>query len=155
MSKQVIEQKFIEDVKKLECHWIEKIQVNPFAFTSTSADFSIQNEKYDILVECKQVSMNDRKTNPSFQISRLTQETKLFQFHQRLYRNKAYIFLSFWNKNKEKSNTFLIPILIWIDFRRKYKKSTIDLEIFSGLFSNCLVDTKFGTWEIDFDMELK
>ena len=151
MANQVLEEHFRKSILKLDNHFIDKIQVNPFGFTDTPADFFIQNEKDDILVECKQISMKNRKTKPSFQISRLTQEKKLYDHEKRFPRNKSFILISFWYRSKKSSSTFLIPIEAWIRFRKRYFKSNIDPDRFLNEFEVYLLKLDKNEWIIQFE----
>jgi len=151
MTKQITEEKFKEDVEKLDGFFVEKLQVNPFAFTDVSADYLIQNEKFDILCEVKEIKMRNRKTEPKFTISRLTQEKKLWDWEHRFQRNKSFIFFCFWDTNKKKSNSYLVSILAWIRLRRIWIKSDITPEEFEQEFYLYKVKLNNNVWQLDFN----
>ena len=102
MPKQVTEKYFVESLKESNPDvFVEKIQVNPFAFTSTSADYLVQTKERDLLVECKQITMKNTsvteypRVRGSFDISRVTQESKLQAWDSRLKRNASFLFIVF------------------------------------------------------------
>ena len=151
MVNQVIEGHFRNSIKAMnEDIFIDKIQVNPHAFTSTAGDFQLQTVDLDIIVECKQVSMKNRKTKPLFVLSRLTQEAKMVEYMNRFKRNKAYVFVVFWANSKKSSNAYLISIQTWLCFSKLYNKSTIGAEEFSELFGAYEVKTDGKNWLFEF-----
>ena len=148
--KQVTEKYFKEDVMQQKNVFIQKIQVNPFAFTATSADYLIQNKNNDILCEVKEVRMVSRISEPKFVISRLTQESKLFEWENRLERNKSFVFFCFWARNKLNSSAYLVPINFWVTFRKKWTKSDIDPIEFERFFGKYSVKLRYNHWILDF-----
>lgn len=150
MAKQVTEQYFREAILCMDNIHVDKIQVNPFAFTSTTADYFIQTETSDCMVECKQITIKDKKH--VLDIHRLTQEFKLVEWDKRFKRNKSFVFINWWKGSKKNSFAYMVPITAWMKFRKTYKKSTIGLEDFSFTFGGyiCpLLNDKY--YILDFD----
>lgn len=136
--------------------YITKVQVNPFAFTSTEGDFRIQTITDEVFVECKQVDVRKyiaRSKEPKFQISRLSQEADLLEFESILPRNKSYIFLNYWYGDKVKSLSLLIPIKYWWEFRCNNRKiKSLDMDSAIENFNQFKVSLLKGTnkfWFID------
>lgn len=125
---QTTENNFRLKIKKFGIFTISKIQVNPYACTSEKGDFLIQSFDKDIIVECKEVLMNNRKTKPRFSIDRFSQEYKLNLWVNQWKRNKGFLFLNFWNRTKIKSSTFLIPIKDWLKIKKQFKTKTLKEE---------------------------
>lgn len=135
-KKQVIEGHFRNSILKLGNVFIDKIQVNPYALTSTQGDFLIQSPNFDIVVECKEVRIKNRKTQPKFYIERFTQEYKLNEFSKRNERNLGFLFLCFWNGRKENSHAYFIPIDIWLMCKKTLSRKTIGIESCDLIFKN-------------------
>lgn len=146
---EVTETKFKEDVEKAG-YFIDKLQVNQFAFTDVMSDYLIQAVDFDIACEVKEVKLKNRKTEPTFKISRVTQESKLYNFEKRFPRNKSFIFFCWWTGRKETSSAYLVPIDKWILFRMRYKKSTIKFDEFNTEFCDFFVEVKNKIWNIKF-----
>jgi len=146
---QKTETKFRESV--LACNintYIDKIQVNIHAHTATTADFLIQTPNNDVMVECKETQIHNR-----FDISRLSQETRLVEYDNRHKRNKSYIFLTFWHINMKHSQAYLIPITDWISFRTTNTNKTLkDTDVYEH-FKQFLCRYKDSTksWNVELD----
>ncbi|MBW6469591.1 MAG: hypothetical protein K0A90_00035 [Methanosarcinaceae archaeon] len=147
MTVQVTEKYFLASFKRSKpTSHITKIQVNQFAHTSTSADYLAQTELFDVLIECKQITMKTKV--PVFVLDRVTQETKLLQWSGRYPRNKSYLFVVWWFGSKSKSHAFLIDIDSWIGARRGFVKKSMTLYDFMGLFKQFMCDIQDGFWVI-------
>jgi hypothetical protein len=156
VSIQQTEKQFREAVKAMPNVHISKIQVNPYAHKSTEGDFFVQTTTNDIIVECKQVSMKNIHHRKAFDISRLTQETKLVNWVKLFPRNKAYLFLNFYGWSKDTSWCFLISIEDWIKFRKEnmknkhHERKTLTAEFCDERFNKQRVYTKDNNWDIKF-----
>ena len=144
MAKQVTESHFRKAILAIPNTYIDKIQVNPNAHTTTIADYMIQTKHNDIMVECKEVRIKNRKTKPVFYIERLTQQFKMTEWEQRVNRNLSMIFLCFWNGNKKTSHAYFIPLKHWNKIL--FKKKCISIE-------DC--DTLFLVYKINNNWDLK
>lgn len=148
--KQVIEKYFNESFKALYTDgYITKLQVNPYAHTKTAADYFIQLPDKDVLVECKQVSLNTKK--PVFNIDRVTQEVDLIEWSNRFDRNEAFLFVCFWNKNRANSIAFFIPIQKWVRFKLNTVRKNFNKEMFQEIFKHYQCDRKGKYWVLNFN----
>lgn len=97
---------------------IEKLQVNKQAKTPVVSDYFIQTPKADFFVECKEVKMSRKDVRFNF-IQRFTQEKQMLEYHNNPGRNFCFLFLVFWNTNKNNSDAFLIRMEDWEEFRKQ------------------------------------
>ena len=135
--KQVTEKHFYTKMKSFGNFTISKIQVNPFACTSEKGDYMIQSKELDIIVECKEVIMTQRKSDPRFSLNRFTQEYKMIMWEESWDRNKGFLLLNYWRLNRNRSSVFLIPVKVWIERKNKIKRSFIKVEEALELFGDC------------------
>lgn len=143
MSKEKTEGHFYQKIKTFGSFTLSKIQVNPFACTSERGDYFIQSEDLDIVVECKEVLMTHRKSTPRFSLNRFSQEFKMSEWEEVWPRNKGFLFLNYWEQRKDKSSTFLIPIKIWIERKKKIPRSFLMREEAEELFADCKLDNQW------------
>lgn len=137
MPKQKLEMRFKESIEKIPNYFMDKLQVNIHANTSTAADFILQTPNYDVLIECKEVNKSTQGFW-QFDTRRVTQEKKLSDWENRFERNKSFVVILFWKGNKNKSDLYIIPLKKWLEFRSKYSKCKInDFEMFK-FFENYL-----------------
>ena len=129
MPRQVTERWFQESLH--ESNKCMKIQVNTHAHTPTPADYFVQCERWDVMVECKQIK-------DVFDVLRVTQELRMLDWQDSFPRNKSYLFIVWFRKTKINSVAYLIPLDKWLEFRRKYDKRTIRLQKFHEHFSEYL-----------------
>ena len=156
MGKQVTEKHFKESIKQNpDVIRITKLQVNPEAYTDVVSDFFIQTDKYDYYVECKQVSLRRVKKNkPSFNWKkRFTQEYQLNNYDGKPSRNRAFLFLVFWDKSKKTSDSYFIPMKAWMRWRKSFPNhGPLNQEQAKEMFETYLVPTDSNNKHWCFDL---
>ena len=115
MVKNKLEKKFSASLKADPDLWGMKLHNNMLAHQTTPADYIIDYEKDSkitlILVECKQVTLQDGKGR--FAFKRMKQMHDLLAFENiRPLNHKSYVCLSYLDNRWENSEVYIIPAYI-------------------------------------------
>ena len=128
--------------------WYMKLQVNTMAHTRTPADYLIISEKYNYLVECKQVNI---KNNPQarYNFDRLTQEQDLLLFENKFEKNKSYVLILFLGSMLKKSHFYLIPIKDYMKVKKDCCMKTLSHKLFHNYFENFIIKYETNRLKIE------
>lgn len=141
MTKQKLESIFSKSLKVRLDLWYLKLQVNPFAYTKSPADYIVIAENNIYLIECKQVDL--RKNNKNrYTFDRLTQENDLLNFQ--CDKGYSYVCILFLERRLNISHCYLIDIEYYVQIKNIINKKSLTLKDMKENFEGCKVDILKG-----------